>query len=281
MAVHVLSIVYRDFESIKASSPNLNHLAYAGLYLLFVDSIMEAIKRGFSINEQAYTVLCNSNHFLYYAGLTLLLGTVCAKTWRLFRIFVHYMDPGSLLSSRFLITFILILVTVDIVLSILWTAINPLQQVLRAPANITISSADMNGRVSASARCDSENWIIWFGILTGYQVLLDLCAICLAFLTRHIKLKNFTTRGVALLSYFSVFVFFLWLPLSVILATTLGNIILDFVAYAVTIYVLAALFLVFLFVPPVLPVLKQKLSQHVNPRSNITSSVTHLMCYTA
>ena len=146
----------------------------------------------------------------------------------------------------------------DIVLSILWTAINPLQyQVPRTPANI--SSADMNGRVSVSARCVSESWsIIWLGILTGYQVLLDFCAICLAFLTRHIKLKNFTTRGIALLSYFSVLVFFLWLPLSVILAITLQNIVLDFVAYAVTIYVLAVLFLVFLFVPPVLPVLKQK-----------------------
>ena len=282
VAVHVLSIVYRDFESIKASSPNLNHLAYAGLYLLFVDSIMEAIRSGFSIHEQAYTVLCNSNHLLYYTGLTLLLGTICAKTWRLFRIFVHYLDPGPLLSSRFLITFILILVTVDIVLSILWTAINPLQyQVPRTPANINISSADMNGRVSASARCDSENRIIWMGILTGYQVLLDFCAICLAFLTRHIKLKNFTTRGIALLSYFSVFVFFLWLPLSVILAITLRNVILDFVAYAVTIYVLAVLFLVFLFVPPVFPLLKQKVSQHVNPRNNITPSVTHLMCYIA
>ena len=276
VAVHVLSIVYRDFESIKASSPNLNHLAYAGLYLLFVDAIMEGVRNGFSINEQAYTVLCNSNHFLYYAGFTLLLGTICAKTWRLFRIFVHYLDPGPFLSSRFLITLILILVAVDIVLSILWTAINPLQyQVPRAPANI--SSADMNGSVSVSATCDSENRIIWMGILTGYQVLLDFCAICLAFLTRHIKLKNFTTRGVALLSYFSVFVFFLWLPMSVILAVTLRNVILDFVLYAVTIYVLAVLFLVFLFVPPVLPLLKQKVSQHVNPHRNISSSVTNLI----
>ena len=280
VAVHVLSIVYRDFESIKASSPNLNHLAYAGLYLLFVDAIIEAVRSGFSINDQAYTVLCNSNHFLYYAGFTLLLGTICAKTWRLFRIFVHYLDPGPFISSKFLITFILILVAVDIVLSILWTAINPLHyQVPRAPANI--SSADMNGRVSVSATCDSKNRIIWMGILTGYQVLLNFCAICLAFLTRHIKLKNFTTSGVALLSYFSVFIFFLWLPLSAILAVTLQNVILNFVTFAITIYILAVMFLVFLFVPPVFPLLKQKVSQHVNPRSNISSSVTHLMCYTA
>ena len=100
VAVHVLSIVYRDFESIKASSPNLNHLAYAGLYLLFVDSIMEAIRSGFSINEQAYTVLCNSNHFLYYAGLTLLLGTICAIWTRDLSLVADFLLPSYLYWSQ-------------------------------------------------------------------------------------------------------------------------------------------------------------------------------------
>ena len=142
VTVHVVSVVYRDFESIKASSPNLNHLAYAGLYLLFVDAIIEGIRNGFSINEQAYTVLCNSTNFLFYAGNTLLLGTICAKTWRLYRIFVHYLEPGPFLSSTFLIAFVLMLVSLDILLCVLWTAINPTRYGLSSEQPASISSAD-------------------------------------------------------------------------------------------------------------------------------------------
>ena len=111
-----------NFKSIKASSPNVNHLAYAGLYVLFVDAMLVTTRNSLSINKQTYGGLCNASNFTFYAGITLLLGTICAKTWRLYRIFVHYLEPGHFLSSRFLIAFTLMLVTVDIVLCVLWTA---------------------------------------------------------------------------------------------------------------------------------------------------------------
>ena len=267
VAVHVLSIVYRDFESIKASSPNLNHLAYAGLYLLFVDLIMEAIRSGFSINEQAYTVLCNSTNFFLFAGNTLLLGTMCAKTWRLYRIFVHYLEPGPFLSSKFLITLILILVAVDIVLCILWTAINPSRYELSSEQPASISTADKKGRVYVSSKCVSDNEIVWSGILTGYQLMIGACALWLAVLSRHITLKNFNTRGVALLSYFIGFTFAFGFPVQAVLELALRNIIVEFVAYAVLLYIEMALFLVFLCILPIIPLVKQK----VNLRINLTS----------
>ena len=34
VAVHVVTMVYRNYKSIKASSPNVNYLAYAGLYIV-------------------------------------------------------------------------------------------------------------------------------------------------------------------------------------------------------------------------------------------------------
>ena len=264
---HVLNIVYRDFESIKASSPNLNHLAYAGLYLLFVDAIMEAIRNGFSINEQTFTVLCNSANFLYYIGNTLLLGTICAKTWRLYRIFVHYLEPGPFLSSRFLIAFVLMLVSLDALLCILWTAINLTRHELSSKQAASISSADKNGRVYVSSKCVSDNEIVWIGILTGYQLIIGACAFCLAVLSRHITLKNFNTRGVALLSYFIGFTFAFGFPVKTVLVLTLHNIIVEFVAYAVLLYIEMALFLVFLCILPTIPLLKKKVSLHINSTS--------------
>ena len=267
VAVHVLSIVYRDFESIKASSPNLNHLAYAGLYLLFVDAIMEGIRSGFLINEQAYTVLCNSTNFLLFAGNTLLLGTICAKTWRLYRIFVHYLDPGPFISSRFLITLILILVAVDIVLSILWTAINPTRYELLSEQPVSISTADKKGRVYVSSKCVSDNEIVWSGILTGYQLMIGACALWLAVLSRHITLKNFNTRGVALLSYFIGFTFAFGFPVKAVLILAVRNIIVDFLAYAVLLYIEMTLFLVFLCILPIIPLVRQKVNLRINTTS--------------
>ena len=119
VAVHVVTMVYRNYKGIKASSPNVNYLAYAGLYILFVDAMIVTTRDGFPINKQAYGGLCNVSNFTLYAGITLLLGTICAKTWRLYRIFMHYLEPGYFLRSRFFIAFTLLLVSVDIVLCVL------------------------------------------------------------------------------------------------------------------------------------------------------------------
>ena len=142
VAIHVVTMVYRN-SSIKASSPNVNYLAYARLYILFVDAMIVTTRDGFPINKQAYGGLCNVSNFTIYAGITLLLGTICAKTWQLYRIFMH-LEPGYFLRSRFLIAFTLLLVSVDIVLRVLWTAIDPMEA-QTSPANT--SNADENGKI--------------------------------------------------------------------------------------------------------------------------------------
>ena len=60
--------------------------------------------------------------------------------------------------------------------------------------------------------CISDNKIVWIGILTGYQLIIGACTFWLAVLSRHITLKNFNTRGVALLSYFIGFTFAFGFP---------------------------------------------------------------------
>ena len=82
-----------------------------------------------------------------------------------------------------------------------------------APANT--SSADENGKIYVAANYISNNRIVWMTILTGYQLFTGGCALCLAILSWHITLKNFSTRGVALFSYLSLFAFVLGISMSV------------------------------------------------------------------
>ena len=260
VAVHVVTIMYRDFESIKASSPNVNHLAYAGLYVLFVDAMLVTTRNSFSIDKQTYGGLCNASNFTFYAGITLLLGTICAKTWRLYRIFVHYLEPGRFLSSRFLIAFTLMLLFVDIVLCVLWTAIDPMEEQI-APANP--SSADKNGIIYVEANCISNNRIVWLTVLTAYQVFIGACTLWLAVLSRHITLKNFSSRGVALLSYFSLFAFGISLSIRVIMVLITESLV-NFVVHVFIIYIIMALSLVLVLIPPIFPLVKRKGCLYVN-----------------
>jgi len=235
VAIHILSIVYRQFETVKASSVHLNHLAYAGLYLLFLDTLMLAVRTGFPLSEQAYGGLCNASNLILYAGITLLVGTVCVKTWRIYRIFVHYMDPGPFLRSRFLTAFVLLLLAVDILVWVLWVAIDPVRQ------QSARGNPDMNGMVGVELTCSSEYSIVWLSILAGYQLLIISCAFWLAILSRHIKYKKFSTRGIANLSYLSFFQVVLAHPLANLLSTVFRMVVLEFVVSVVVILCLGGL----------------------------------------
>ena len=143
VAVHVVTMVYRNY---KASRPPVQmstiwHMLDCTYW--FVDAMIVTTRDSFPINKQAYGGLCNVSNFTIYAGITLLLGTICAKTWQLYRIFMH-LEPGYFLRSRFLIAFTLLLVSVDIVLCVLWTAIDPMEA-QTSPANT--SNADKNGKI--------------------------------------------------------------------------------------------------------------------------------------
>jgi len=267
VAIHILSIVYCQFETVKSSSVHLNHLAYAGLYLLFLDTLMFAVRTGFPISEQAYGGLCNASNLILNAGITLLVGTVCVKTWRIYRIFVHYMDPGPFLRSRFLIAFVLLLLVVDILVWVLWVAIDPVQQ------QKTRGDPDMSGTVSVQLACNSKYGIVWLCILSGYQFLVVSCAFWLAILSRHIKHKKFSTKGVARLSYLSFIQITFGYPLFAVLSFVVRMVVLEFVGNVVLFYVWVVLFLVFVFLPPILPVLKQKACSHSYPRSADANSV--------
>ena len=269
VAIHILSIVYCQFETVKASSVHLNHLAYAGLYLLFLDTLVLAVRTGFPLSEQAYGGLCKATYLTFYAGVTLLVGTVCVKTWRIYRIFVHYMDPGPFLRSRFLIAFVLLLLVVDILVWVLWVAIDPVRQ------QKTRGNPNMSGMVGIELTCNSEYSIVWLTILAVYQLLIISCAFWLAILSRHIKYKKFSARGIASLSYLSFFQVILAHPLATLLSTVFRMVVLEFVVSVLLFYVWVVLFLVFVFLPPILPVLKQKVcSRTYDLRGTSTISVT-------
>ena len=74
------------------------------------------------------------------------------------------------------------------------------------------------------------------------------CALCLAVLSRHITLKNFRSRDVALFSHFSLFAFGISLSITVIMVMITESLV-NFVVHVFIIYIIMALSLVLVLIP--------------------------------
>ncbi len=84
---HVLTVIYRNYSSVKASSPRLNHFVYAGCYAILFSIATYTVTEVFQSGYGVYSALCNSTVWSVSLGLTIILSTVCAKTWRLYDVF--------------------------------------------------------------------------------------------------------------------------------------------------------------------------------------------------
>ena len=103
ITTHILILIYHNFPAIGASSYRIGQLAFTGCYVIVVCFICLTVQKTASMSTIDIPSLCAIQVWCIPFGLTLILGTVTAKTWRLYRIFVHLKKPGMLLSDQLLI----------------------------------------------------------------------------------------------------------------------------------------------------------------------------------
>jgi gamma-aminobutyric acid type B receptor len=122
VGTHVGTLVFSSFPAIRASSYRLGQLAFIGCYLIVLCFLCFTIREVTTSTSVSITSLCVIQAWCLPLGLTLILGTLTAKTWRLYRIFCHLRKPGKLLHDWVLIVVVFVLATVDVVLCSVWTA---------------------------------------------------------------------------------------------------------------------------------------------------------------
>ena len=251
LVTQILSIIHHKFRSVKAASPNLNHLAYAGCYILVVAVVSFTVIKSFEISSQTQCHLWHVLNAATFTGSTLIFGIVLAKTWRLYRILVHFLNPGRLISDRILFIFTLLLATFDVAVNAIWIAIDPF-----TPTVIEVSSSD--NTVVVHEHCSANSYFLWFGILAGYNLILMLASVWLAILCHQAPApkKEFQSNSVIFLVYSLSLILIVGLTGYFLSPST--NILLEFVSLCLTL--LFALFFIFvlLFLPPILPLLKHK-----------------------
>ena len=262
---HMLSIIYRKETFLRASQPKLSQLAYIGCYVSLLTVVSYIIAEAFSVDSSTHCALYHVLNFGSFVTVTLLLSTVCVKTWRIYRIFVSWKNPGWLISDNALITFILMILAIDILVNILWIAIDPFRPVVTA---MTISDIN-DDKVMIRRSClvqknDGDLYWVWFGLQLVITILLIFTSLFLAILShRRIphQQKNFKSSNVIILAY----LFCLTLTFGCTVYFTLPtstNLLPEFVILCVTLTLIVYYFLALLLIPPVYYTLRLKWTGH-------------------
>ena len=213
-----INTYYRHHRAIKASSPALNHLIFLGCYSIIIGILLNFLFYDVRViksnNDVLKLSLCTLYPWFLSCGVTLFLGTVCAKTWRLNRI--YKLSSGLRVKANFiesyhLTGFVCILLLIDILICLLWYFVDPLEIV--ATMNIE-TTKDAPVRI-VEKYCTSEYPYYWVASLLAPKVLLIMSSFLLA-LSTNINIKEFKTSNIIILAYFLAIIFGLGIPIYVI-----------------------------------------------------------------
>ena len=262
--LHVLTVANRKEKSVRASSPTLSHFAFIGTYiLLFALLLNDLIEIKFHSDEVSGAVCQAIWGWLFPIGFTLTIGTVTVRTWRLYRIFTHYLNPGKFISNPALVTIIVILLSIDIIVAVVWTSIDPLRLIV-IETNVRVGSAN---ELVLDRSCQSQlgfgfqGYAIWFVIIMSIRIILLVVMVVLSLLTRRIPNKSFATSSLRIFAYifsgvlllgFMLYYLFIYLNLN------------DNIQHLVLHLMLNTLIILYtacVFIPPLMPVIHGKLKQ--------------------
>ena len=248
LTLNIITCIYRRQKSVKSSGIKLNLLSFISCYLFIAALITTILTYCFTDKIKSQRI-CIMQHFLDFSisiGLTLLLGTVCVRTWRVYRIFIHYRNPGRFLTENALTTFVLIITLINTLLKI------PDLFYSKYEADEEIKDRNI------IIRCRRKYFREIFSIGLLMSAILLIITVILGFYTRKVPNKNFRSNLIMVHSY----LFSIIIPITVGLYTiyflipgTVGFIV-SFCSLCVLLYSLIFIPCLLHFLPPLLPVFK-------------------------
>ena len=254
-ACHVANVIWAKHKSVKANSPNLNHLIFSGCYLSLIGAIVYTNAFIFIDIAKNSNVLipvhCSALQWTSTMTFSLVIGTLGAKTWRIHRIFNQFNAvPMKRLSDRMLIPIALIPLAVDIVLNILWNLINPWYLSIKEGPDLSLE-----------ATCRTDNQIAWTISIAVPKGVLTLIVLYLSIATRRVHRREFRhSKSINILIYSLLILTGILLPLFFILQSTvaLWSISLSYLIFCLFDLAYVVLCILLVLLPPLIPPIKQK-----------------------
>ena len=251
---HVINIVYRNYTTIKASSYRLNQFVFVGCYLVIIGAVSYTLSETIQISTTTQTGFCNFILWTSNLGLTLILSTVCIKTWRLYYIFkkreVTKLNK-ALIKDKTLAGIILVLILVDILIGVIWSFIDPLK-----PKEDTFMESD--GVIVTEIKCESKLTEVWLLTTISYKGVIMLSSLTFALLTRKVNMKQFETNNIVILVYLLSIISSISVPTYLIIRVINVGTTVHFIIISILLDSAVYICLFVLFLPPIIPLFREK-----------------------
>ena len=243
----ILYLLYRDHKVIKATSPYLSLLMFAGCYLLCVAGTLKTTLSTFVIPEKDFLILLTTDFIIVLNGFSLILITLFIKLLRIYRIFSSKLskDLGKYWSNFPLLLTIIFLTALPNTIVLPIILLHPFQYKTNKVYKETFTEVHIDIK--------SPNYFLTVGLIAGYIALFSCVILYLVISTCNIRHKNF--NDTKKLNFFNFILFFttaLLAPLYMILLLsdieTTANIVL-----VVGFIIITGASQFILFLPKVLP----------------------------
>ena len=259
---HIGSCIWRDHKAVKAASPRLNHLIFVGCYLSLIGTIMYTTAFIFidvsDSNGIIISIHCNVVLWTSTMTFSLIFGTLCVKTWRIYCIFNKFNAlPMKHLGDKTLIPIALLPLALDVIINSLWSGLDPLEftsTYLEGPTTKAIASCNTKGKVK------NFSVIVWSICVAIPKVLLISVVLYLAIVVRHVPKKEFKqTKSIAALIFGLIILTGTLLPTFIILQQIMSPAAVSASYLSFSLLNLSAVILciIFLLLPPLVPLIKQ------------------------
>lgn len=271
--LHLIHFEFRQYKSIRAQSPHFSHLTFSGCYLYIMSALLDTVRAAnwtrFNDTDSSQLIisigaLCNIIFWCLTLGTSLIFGTMCVLSWRIYRIFTHFLNPGKLISDPFLVGIVVALLTINVTVLVAWSTYDPL-----LPRFITADEGLRSGIIPVYAKCDCKYFSNWLLVWILHELII-LVVLILAILNRHVPRKDYfnNTRSHGVMVYIMSFLNGICVPIYFILLQG-DRINTSYVFFQLFTLGSTLSVCIFLFVPPVIPLLRKA-------KLNFQDKITHL-----
>ena len=196
-AVTIVYMYFRKEPEIKATSPYLNLIGFAGLFMILTGVQLSLVIRS-EKGDYVSVPICTSTVWVLNHGDALYIITLLVKLVRIYRAFSYFGKMSRIWSDAFLLVVIVGLVSVVTVNNLLWTVFNTPKP--------TTQEVVSNGMVLVETYCDFQVGI-WIYSCIVYALLLRLFLVTFSVMTRNIQRKHFKdTKKINFLIYLNILI---------------------------------------------------------------------------
>ena len=255
LLLHMFTLIHAKKPSVKASSPRLLHISFIGIYILVAGTFIWTLNSAAALNVKIRHIFCQMLWAWFLPlGFTLSFAPVALRTWRIYRIFEYYNSPGPFISDPVLIAGVISLVVVDVIFGVTWTSLDRF---------FTEEVHLLNNVLRVKTRCNCIYYEVWICVIMAYKAVILGCVTIFAILTRKVSNNSFTTNILRVLVYLMAILCVLGFSLYFLLFAVSFDPTDEFIVLSVTLNLMITIFIICVFVPPLLPILKSYYSSYV------------------